>query len=120
MDVLRSTTPRPPAFHSRADRRRSRRRAVPGIFVTLAGTKSLRPAFAGNAVDISDGGISLAMTPEVAVGSEVLVSFELGGTSYDRLPAVVLRQDREIGVGALVFRAWPESAQRSLRSFLRH
>ncbi|HVS62647.1 MAG TPA: hypothetical protein VMT85_03975 [Thermoanaerobaculia bacterium] len=102
------------------DRRRSRRHPMPGVFVTLGGPLSSRPMWAGNAVDICEDGLALAMTSEVEVGSDVLVSFELGGTSFERLPAVVLRQDPEYGVGALRFRTWPPRARKALVDHLRH
>jgi hypothetical protein len=100
------------------DRRRSRRRLVPDVFVMLGAPTSQKPSWAGNAVDINGDGLGLALPPEVEVGSEVLLSFRLGDTAYERLPATVLRQDREFGVGAVRFGGWPLEARQALLSFL--
>lgn len=91
---------------------------VPDVFVMLAAPSAPTPTWAGNAVDINGDGLGLALPPEVEVGIEVLLSFHLGASSFERLPAVVLRQDREFGVGAVRFGAWPLDVRLSLLSYL--
>jgi hypothetical protein len=120
MDPRHAKSHRPQDLDLLTERRRSRRVPVPELLVTLGGSWSETPTWAGRAVDISEGGLALAMTPEVEVGRELLVSFELAGTSYERLPAVVLRHDLGFGVGALGFHGWPREARESLASCLEH
>ena len=105
-------------FDASSERRRARRQPLPGVLVTLERPRSRGPSWAGDAVDICADGLALAMTPDIAVPCEVLVSFELAGTWYQRLPAVVLRQDPAACVGAVRFLGWPPAARQSLQAYL--
>lgn len=100
-----------------AERRRSRRRPIPRVRITIA--ESGNPVVTGlaDAVDINQDGLGLVLTSDFEPGREILLSFELDGTArFHRLPAVVLRQ--ELGVGAVQFERWSEQERRRLRAHL--
>lgn len=100
-------------------RRRSRRRPAPRVFIALEDSEFAEEfAWAGNAVDINGDGVAMAMPPEVEEGSEVLLTFTLEGADFGRLPATVVRQHRDFGVGALEFGEWPERERLALLSYL--
>ena len=104
---------------SDSNRRRSRRRPLPGVLVALeAPADSEELCWAGNAIDVNGDGLGLALPPEVAVGSEVLLTFHLDGVSYARVPAVVLRHDEGYGVGAVRFAEWPDRVRLALVTYL--
>jgi hypothetical protein len=89
------------------------------VFVAVeASATSEGFSWAGNAVDINGDGLAMALPPEVEEGTDVLLTFTLDGTEFARLPAAVVRQDREFGGGALEFGEWPEEARLALLGFL--
>ena len=102
------------------DHRRSRRRALPGTFVAIEA-----PDISGNycwgarAIDINGDGMRLVLPPELPRGATLLLSMCLdSATEFDRVPAVVVRQDSEGGNGAVEFRMWPDAARLKLLNFL--
>lgn len=111
-----STAPETPGDENR---RRSRRRPLPRVFVAVEDSEESEGfTWAGNAVDINGDGLAMALPPEATEGATVRLTFTLGDTEFARLPAVVVRQDREFGVGALRFGDWPEEARLALLSYL--
>lgn len=111
-----STAPEP---GGEENRRRSRRRPLPRVFVAVEDSDQAETfTWAGNAVDINGDGLAMALPPEVEEGTDVLLTFTLDGKEFARLPAVVVRQDREYGVGALRFGEWPEEPRLALLAFL--
>ncbi len=100
----------------RSERRRARRHPVPGLQITLE-----KPGVSGlwvsDALDLSEGGLALALSADFPRGTEVLLSFELDETAtFLRLPALVVWQEAD--AGAVVFQDWPEAARRSLETHL--
>lgn len=113
------------------DRRRFPRKPVPEVVVAveLSDTPraSLSPvsdsasglSWAGSAIDISPEGLALSLPDDIAVGSEVLVTFRLDDeTAFARVPSVVVRKQSGYGLGAVRFRELSSSDRHSLRAFL--
>lgn len=101
------------------ERRRSRRRLTPGLLVAIeAPQRAPDSCWVGTGLDINGDGLGIALPPDVEVGDEVMLTFQVGGADLRRVPGVVLRQDAAYGVGAIGFRAWPESERLTLLGYL--
>lgn len=101
------------------ERRRSRRRVTPGLLVAIeAPRRSPDSCWVGTGLDINGDGLGIALPPDVEVGDEVMLSFQLAGSDLRRVPGVVLRRDDAYGVGAIRFHPWPETERLSLLGFL--
>ena len=109
-----------PAGEEHPERRRSRRRPLPGNFVAIEAPK-LAPdlCWAGSVVDINGDGMGVMLPAEVKPGDEVLLSFRLDDDRMVvRAPSVVLRHEAGIGFGAVRFQPWPEPDRLALVSYL--
>ena len=111
-----SFTPASSTGSKASERRRSRRRGLPGLFVALEAATDSELCWAGNAIDVNGDGLGLALPPEVQEDSEVLLTFHLDGVDYQRVPAVVLRRDE--GIGAVRFTEWPDGLRLALVTYL--
>jgi len=113
------------------DRRRFPRKPVPEVVVAVELSDTRRPAlspvsdsasglsWAGSAIDISPEGLALSLPDDIAVGSEVLVTFRLDDeTAFARVPSVVVRKQPGYGLGAVQFRDLTRSDRHALRAFL--
>lgn len=102
------------------ERRRSRRRALPGAFVAVEAPKlSTDLCWAGSAIDINGDGMGLVLPQEVKPGDEVLLTFRLDEErTVQRVPSVVLRQEGGYGFGAVKFEPWAVEDRLALVSYL--
>ena len=106
------------------DRRAYPRRPAPEVFVALETPAEApgppgRPAWAGNAVDISGGGLAMPLPDEVSVGAELLLTFYLeDGTAFVRVPSTVVRNERGFGIGAVAFEGWDDAKRLTLLAYL--
>jgi hypothetical protein len=75
------------------------------------------PDWSGTAVDVNASGLALVLPPELAPGTRVFLTFQLGSSKFSRLPGLVVRQDR-VGVGAVEFKDWETADMMRLRTFL--
>lgn len=103
-----------------SERRRSKRRPVPGVFVAIEAPEVAgEAAWAGSAIDINGDGLALSLPPEVDPGNEVRLTFRLGEEgALSSVPAVVLRKNDGHSIGAVKFLPWPEPERLALLSFL--
>lgn len=98
------------------ERRLSSRLPTPALQIAIE-----KPGASGlwvaDALDISDGGLGMVLSPEFNRGTEVLLTFQLGEAKpFLRLPAVVLRQ--ELGIGAVRFKNWSQPDRDRLAHYL--
>ena len=75
------------------------------------------PDWAGNGVDINNGGMALVLPLKLPAGTRVFLNFRLGDADFSRVPAEILRQEN-VGIGAVRFVDWSDSDQLELVSFL--
>jgi hypothetical protein len=105
-------------FLSAGDRRESRRTLVAKLEVEIRLDPSAEnPDWSGTAVDVNASGLALVLPPELAPGTRVFLTFQLGSSKFSRLPGLVVRQDR-VGVGAVEFKDWETADMMRLRTFL--
>ncbi len=105
-------------FLSAGDRRESRRTSITKLEVEVRLEHSSEdPDWSGTAVDINASGLALVLPPELAPGTRVFLSFQLGSSKFSRLPGLVVRQDR-VGVGAVTFDDWETKYKLRLHTFL--
>ncbi len=106
------------SFLDAGERRESRRALIAKLEVEVRLEQSAEdPDWSGTAVDINASGLALVLPPELAPGTRVYLTFQLGGSKFSRLPGLVVRQDR-VGVGAVEFEHWETKDQMRLRTFL--
>ncbi len=105
-------------FLNAGDRRESRRSLIAKLEVEVRLERSTEdPDWSGTAIDINVSGLALVLPPELAPGTRVFLSFQLGNSKFYRLPGLVVRQDR-VGVGAVEFEDWETAELMRLRTFL--
>ena len=102
------------------DRRAFPRRPVPEIFVAVETARHPgHPEWAGSAIDISGGGLSLMLPDQVPVGSELYLTFRLNdGTAFVRVPSTVVRKDTGYCMGAVRFHDWNDGQRLALLASL--
>ena len=106
------------SFLNAGERRESRRTLIAKLEVEVRLEHSAEdPDWSGTAVDINASGLALVLPPELAPGTRVYLTFQLGSSKFSRLPGLVVRQDR-VGVGAVTFEDWETKHQMRLRTFL--
>lgn len=105
---------------SPGDRRRSERRAVPGVFVAVeVSDRSGETSWTGSVIDLSAHGIALTIPESVPTGTELLLTFKLGpNAEFARVPGTVVRRHEGFGVGAVRWDRWSEDDMRALRAHL--
>ncbi len=107
------------SFLKTPERRLSRREPIARIYVKIRRSPdSEKPDWAGTAVDVNGSGMALVLPPDLATGTRVFLSFELGDVEFSRVPGEIVRQD-VVGVGAVRFVDWSDSDQLELVSYLR-
>lgn len=100
--------------------RRSRRIAIPGVLIAVDAPGIAEEPWVVDALDISAFGLGLMLPPELAEGTEVLLSFKLDEQlEFSRLPATV--QHREgTSSGGVRFNRWPDAERLKLLEYLVH
>lgn len=115
------TQPEDPSIPSPGRERRAYpRRPAPEVFVALETPDAGgHPEWAGSAIDISGGGLSMPLPEDVPVGSELLLTFRLeDGTAFVRVPSTVVRRESGFGVGAVQFHDWDDARRLALLAYL--
>lgn len=106
------------SFLNTRERRDSRRQPVSQIEVEIRLERdSSTPDWGGSAIDLNSTGMALVLPPELEMGTLVYLTFDLGSSSFDRLPGTIVRQDR-VGVGAVQFQDWGVDDKMRLLTFL--
>jgi hypothetical protein len=97
--------------------RRSRRRPIPDVLVTIDAAGAEGGRFVVSALDINADGIGLTLPPELEPGTHVVLSFRHDpSTEFARVPAFVLH--REGDSAGVRFSEWPESDRLRLLEYL--
>ena len=97
--------------------RRTRRRAIPGVLVTVEAPRVAPAAWTGAGVDVNADGIAVSFPQEIEPGTYVLLSFRLsGGVDLRRVPGVVLHHDGQ--TAGIRFLGWGEPDRLSLLEWL--
>lgn len=98
------------------DHGRSRRLAIHGVLVAIDAPALAQEPWVVDAIDISSGGLGLVLPGELAEGTEVELSFKLGGVELSRVPAEVGHQ---FGTsGGVVFGDWDDEDRLALLEYL--
>ena len=106
------------SFLKTDERRTSRREPIAKIYVRIRRSPdSESPDWAGTAVDVNSTGMALVLPPDLATGTRVFLTFELGEVAFSRVPGEIVRQDT-VGIGAVRFADWSESDRLKLASYL--
>src|SRR5712692_8279846 len=96
----------PPAPATRP--RRSRRRPLPNVLVTVEAPELSGQPWVVDALDLNADGIGLVLPQALRPETDVLLTFSLDErTSFNRVPAMVLHQ--EGNAGGVRFQSWKEA-----------
>jgi PilZ domain len=99
-------------------RRQARRIPVGGLLVAIDAPEVSPQPWVVEAIDVNSRGMGLMLPAELAPGTQVGLTFKLGGGfEASRLPATVLHS-RSDGVGAVSFEPWPDAERRELLEYL--
>ena len=106
------------SFINTLERRESRRTLIAKLEVEVRLERSAEdPDWSSTAVDVNATGLALVLPPELAPGTRVFLTFQLGSSKFNRMPGLVVRQAR-VGVGAVEFENWETAELMRLRTFL--
>jgi hypothetical protein len=72
-----------------------------------------------SAIDINGDGMALTLPPELEPGTRLRLTFQPDDTTaFHAVPCLVVRQDRALGYGAVMFNGWSEEHVIELWAFL--
>ena len=100
-----------------AEHSRRNRRPIHGVLVAVDAPSLADKPWVVDGIDISANGMGLVLPPEIAEGTEVLLSFKLeDGLELSRVPAEVRHQMS--ATGGVSFHAWASGDRLRLLEYL--